>query len=207
MVRSSIACLFIIHLAAGCQRNADAQEIRRDYLGPIQCFNIVQAKQLSEQSSLELCTGAISDAPGRCYAQALDQFQELSSQQVQQLCTRATSTEPVECYRRLDATEDLTEQQMIEYCAVYCPVGPPPPQSSSSLCLSQAMETTDLALQSAGELCFGSSTAGPVQCFLAGQNLYKVADSSLISLCRERVYCQYPGGSTTLGAGGYNSGY
>jgi hypothetical protein len=200
-------CLFIVPLAAACQRTADAQSIQRDYLGPIQCLTIVMDRQLSEQSALELCTGAISDAPGRCYAQALDRYQELSSQQIQQLCTRATSTEPVDCYGRLDATEELTEQQMIDYCAMYCPVGPPPPQSSSSQCLAQAVENTDLSLQMAGDLCFGSSTAGPVQCFVAGQNLQRIADSSLITLCRERVYCQYPGGSTYLGAGGAYSGY
>ncbi len=208
-IRRCVACLFIVQLAAACQREAGAQgyQVVREPLGPIECFNIVMGQQLSEQSSLELCTGAISDAPGRCYAQALNEFRGMSSQQVQQLCTRATSTEPVSCFRRLAATEDLTIQQMIDYCAVYCPVGPPPPQSSSSVCLADAMEHTDLALQTAGELCLGSSDSGPVRCFIAGQALQRVADSSLVSLCRQRIYCQYPGGSTTVGAGGYGAGY
>lgn len=199
LLRRFAACLFIVSLAAACQREASAQAIRRDPLGPIGCFNIVDDLQLSEDSAVRLCSGAISDAPGHCYAQAIDRFHELSQQKVLDLCARATSTEPAECYGRLAATGELTEDQIIAYCTVFCPIGPPPPESSSPSCLSDAVNLTDLALQSAGELCLGSSSSGPVQCFLAGQNMQQVADTKLIDLCAEVQQCQYYGGygSTT----------
>ena len=186
-------CVVVIALlvaGAACKRQAVAQ-VMRDPLGPVQCFEIVDAKQLSEQSGIELCTAALSDAPGRCYAQAVDEFHELSTQKILQLCSRATSTEPVACYARLAATGVLTEDQMIAYCTTTCALGPPPPEASNAACLSEAMSRTNLSLQLAGELCDRAASAGPVQCLLAGQDLHKIADSSLITLCAESRRCQY----------------
>lgn len=192
------ACLAIIgglvsgflFLGAGCKREASPQVVQ-DPLGPIRCFQIADSRQLAEQSAVELCTAALSEAPGLCYAGALDRFHELSTQKILQLCNRATSTEPLECYAHLDSLGQLTEDQIIAYCATSCALGPPPPEASHPACLAAATTQTDLSLQSAGELCLLSSSAGPVRCFLAGQDLHKIADSTLVTLCAESRRCQY----------------
>lgn len=201
-LRRVVVCLFFVQLAAACQREASAQAIRRDPLAPVGCFQIVDRLQLAEDNAILLCQGAFNDAPGRCYAQAVDRFHELSQQQVLNLCARATSTEPIDCYARLDATGELTSSQIIAYCTVFCPVGPPPPEASSPDCLSDAVNLTDLSLQNAGELCVGSSSSAPVQCFLAGQNLQQLSDSKLIDLCAQLQQCQYAGGSVSPQYGG-----
>ncbi len=178
-----VVVLFLAH-------DASAQ-VRRDSLGPVRCFELVDAAQLAEQSAISLCAGAISEAPGRCYAVGIDEFHELSSQKVQQLCVAATSLEPLECYGRLSTEGVLTEDQIISYCATTCPVSPPPPQSSDPACLQEALDRTDLSLQSAGELCADSSSAGPVACYVAGDAIETLADTQLIQLCAEQVRCQY----------------
>jgi hypothetical protein len=176
-------------VAAGCQGSAHAQTYD-DPLGPIRCFNLADAAELASQSAIELCSGALSDAPGRCYVQADDTLQELSSQKVLQLCGRATSLDPLACYERLDATGTLTEDQILAYCTTSCAVGPPPAQVSDPACMEVALDRADLALESAGELCAFSRSDGPAQCFIAGQDT-ELADSSLIQLCAESTRCQY----------------
>lgn len=186
-MRSSVLVLCV---CAGCQREAVAQ-VTREPTAPVRCFVIADAAQLSEQSAIELCSGAINDAPGRCYATGVAQLPQVSTTKVQLLCRAATSLEPLACYTQLAANGTLTEDQMIGYCTTRCPLGPPPAQASSGDCLDAAPEQTNLSLQSAGELCAGATSAQPVGCFVAGLDLQKVADSNLITLCRERVSCQF----------------
>lgn len=182
--------LLLLASAAACRRDASAQTSADPY-GPVRCFVIADAEQLSEDSAISLCTGAISDAPGRCYEYGIDNAHELSSQKLVTLCTGATSIEPMSCYERLHATGTLTEDQVVTYCQTRCGIGPPPPQASDPECLEVALRRTTLALKTAGELCLGSSSAGPVYCFLAGLDLHKVSDSKLVGLCREIRSCQY----------------
>jgi hypothetical protein len=184
--RSLVAAL----LAVACEGRSSAQVVR-DPLGPVQCFRIADGKNLAEQSSIQMCAGALSAAPGQCYAAAIEQFHELSSQQIVELCTGATNLTPLSCYAHLATENYLTEGQIIAYCATACPLGPPPPQASSPACLEAAVDRTGLSLQSAGELCLGSHSAGPVQCFVAGLDLHKVAESKLVELCRESLHCQF----------------
>lgn len=181
--------LLLVLTAAACQREADAQ-VTRDPLAPIRCFSIVVAREIASDTAIELCAGANSDAPAQCFAIADDRVPTLASSKAVTLCQRATSTDPIECYMDLAAQGVFTEDQMITYCRTTCPIGPPPPEVSSSACLSAAADT-DLSLQLAGELCVRAASAGPVQCFLAGQNLHTVSDSKLINLCRETLDCQY----------------
>src|SRR5262249_46323825 len=110
------------------------------------------------------------------------------------------SLDPAYCWGRLDATGVVTEGQAIGYCTTTCALGPPPAQSSNPDCMHAALERTDLSLDLAGQLCDRASSAGPVDCFLAGQDLHSVADSTLIQLCYEVRRCQYVGG------GGYGVG-
>lgn len=142
-------------------------------------------------SGIQLCAGALSDAPGRCYSESVDRFHELSDAKVLQLCTGATSTEPARCYAALRARGTYTEDQMVTYCATRCAIAPPPPQVSDPACLNQAITRTNLALQAAGQLCLGASSTGPVECFLAGQRIHKLADSTLVFMCAESTGCQY----------------
>jgi len=204
-MRSVVVLAWLVAIAA-CQREAGAQVVERDPLGPVRCFTLTTDRQLSQQSALELCGGQPTDAPGRCYATGLDRAPGLSSQQIQQLCTVATSLAPLECYLRLDADGILTDQQMLDYCGATCPIGPPPPQSASPACLSAAIESTDLALQTAGELCANSSSAGPVRCYLAADALQTLTETQLVQLCAEQYQCQYSYGGPTGGyapSGGY----
>ncbi len=182
--------LLWVLMAAACQRAADAQVVR-DPLGPIRCFMMMDARQIASDTAIQLCAGAISDAPAQCFGIADDRVQSLASSKAVTLCEQATSTEPIECFMDLDAQGVFTEDQMIAYCRTTCAVGPPPPEVSSSACLSAASEQTDLSLQLAGELCLRASSPGPVQCFLAGQDLHTISDSKLITLCRETIECQY----------------
>ena len=190
MSRTLLLAMLLLACAAACRRSAVAQTTRDPY-GPVRCFVIADRAQLSGQSAIELCAGALSDAPGACFASGLDRAHELSSQKLQALCTGATSLEPLDCYEHLHDTGKLTEDQIIDYCAPFCPLGPAPPQASNPDCLSDAMDRTNLALQTAAELCAGASSAGPVYCFLAGLDVHKIADSNLVKMCRERLQCQY----------------
>jgi hypothetical protein len=197
--------------AVACKREASAQVYAQNPLAPVECFRIVDARQLSSDSAIQLCSSALSDAPGQCYVQSLDEFHELTTDQILQLCGGATTTQPVACYARLSASGVLTENQMIDYCRTTCALGPPPPEASNPACLDAALTDTDLSLQLAGELCNRSSSAGPVACFVAGQDLHKIADSKLITLCAEYRNCQsYYGtyyGAPTSGYYGAPTGY
>jgi hypothetical protein len=190
------------------QREASAQ-VTVEPLGPIYCFQAASTAQLDDDHAVTLCTNALTDAPGRCYAVAINQFHDLSQQQILQLCFSSTSLQPISCYARLDALGTLTEDQAIAYCATTCSVGPPPPQASNPACLDMAVRYTNLALQTAGELCRRSRDAGPVQCFMAGKdNLHNLSESKLVSMCTQSARCQYEyGGGTSTGTIGGGYGY
>lgn len=180
----------LVSAGVGCNQEARAQ-VATDPLGPLYCYQIAVAAQLDLDHAVQLCSAALSDAPGRCYAVALDRFHGLASQKILQLCRAATSLAPVSCYARLDSIGTLTEDQMIAYCTTACSLGPPPAQVASPACLDGAARFTDLSLQSAGELCQASRSAGPVQCYIAGQQLHELADSKVVQLCAESRRCQY----------------
>ena len=198
-MRTFIALLFIV----GCK--ASAQGIPDDPLGPVRCFEIVDAKQLASDSAYQLCAGARSDAPGRCYATAIDQLHYFSEQQILQLCANATDLQPLACAQHLDASGELTEDQTVQFCATRCAIGPPPTQVSNAACLSVATNQANLALQTAGELCTGARSAGPAQCFLEGSKINHLASSKLVDMCAESHSCQYV--SSSGAAGGYGPGY
>lgn len=191
-VLRSIAIATLLTLtAASCHREAGAQA-SRDSLGPVRCFAILDDLEIASETALQLCAGAPSDAPGRCFARGTSELPEVSTQQLAQLCTAATSTEPITCYAHLDAEETLTIDQMIAYCATTCPLGPAPPQAADPDCLTLALDGTELSLQSAGELCAGASSAGPARCFAQGDD-FELTDSQLVRLCAEtsQAQCQY----------------
>jgi hypothetical protein len=175
---------------AACKHDAAAQATR-DPLAPVRCFQLADAKNLASDTAIQLCAGTATEAPGHCYVTGVNLLQALSTQQIVQLCTFATSLAPIECYRRLNDDGELTDEQIIPYCATTCPLGPPPPQASHPACLQGASRQTDLSNDSATQLCGGASSAGPVQCFVEGERTTQLAESQLVQLCAEALRCQY----------------
>jgi hypothetical protein len=189
--RLGLACtVSLALLGAACRREAVAQP-PADPLGPIGCFELADAKGLASETALDLCGGATSVAPGECYVGAVDRVHVLTTQKIIQLCRRATSLEPLACFERLHATGTLTEDQVLDYCAMRCPLGPAPAEASNPECVAGALERTNLANQTIGELCTRSRSAGPVECFVRGEEVSQLAESQLVQLCAERPSCQY----------------
>jgi len=182
----------LVLVAGGCRASALAQS-GDDPLAPVRCYMLADAKNLASESAIQLCSAALSEAPGRCYVEAVDRLHQLSEQKVLTLCAHATSLQPLNCYRRLAAAGTITEDQMISYCATRCALGPAPAQVSDAGCIETAIRI-GLALQTAGELCAGSRSAGPALCLQAGRDLHTLTDSSLVRLCSEARRCQseYP---------------
>jgi len=185
-------------MAAACQREASAQQLATDPFGPIKCFQTSTDAGLTEEDAINLCGGAFNAAPGQCYATAKEEFQELSSQKIQQLCNGSTSMQAVACYAHLsEERNDLSEDQMLQYCGTQCPIGPPPPQISSSACVTAALGEGNLTIQQTGALCAGARSAGPAECFMEGLGLHTLSSQQLITLCGDALHCQYPNMSVT----------
>jgi hypothetical protein len=190
-------------MAAGCQREAVAQQAAYDPLGPVRCFEAVTAigVSLAETDAVTLCGGAINAAPAQCFVTATART-ELSEQQAEQLCYRTTTTQPLACYANLYASNQFTEQQAIDFCASQCAAGPPPPQTSNAGCVDVAVNRAGLSLQKAGQLCFGARSSGPGYCFMEGQRRSSLSGDQLINLCADTTHCQYPGSyGNAYGAG------
>jgi hypothetical protein len=162
----------------------------------------VTAVGLDEDSAIQLCAGAINASPGQCYATSLDRFHELSTQKIEQLCIGTTTLQPVSCYADLARIGELTEDQIISYCANVGAAGPPPPQTSSPACADMAIDRANISLQKAGQLCAGSRSVGPALCYMAG-DVTRLSGDKLINLCADTTHCQYPGSyGTVYGATG-----
>jgi hypothetical protein len=183
--------IYLAAMFAGmfCMETARAQVVREP-LGPLECFEIADAEGLADSSSLQLCAGAISAAPGQCYAIA-DNENDLSTPQILNLCTNATSTEPNACFEELQTNGTLTNEQMIDYCATRCPIGPAPAEVSNANCLAVALEVTTLTQQMAERLCVRSITTAPVECFTEGEDTAALTTEQLVDLCAEGRSCQY----------------
>jgi hypothetical protein len=176
-------------LVGGCQGKAIAQQ-PDPALGPIMCFEFT-SDLLASETGLELCTAATSSTPGACFMEATRRHGDLTTVQKVRLCRGATSFDTIECFEHLEADGTLTNDQILDYCAMTCPLGPAPPQSSSAACVDEGLERTQLATQQVGELCFNSRSAGPVFCYLRGTESTQLTNSQLIQLCAQRFSCQY----------------
>ncbi len=182
-------CLGATSIGMLCAATASAQVVR-DPLGPLECFEIAGDEGLADSSSLQLCAGALSAAPGQCFAVA-DNENDLSTQQILGLCSNATSMEPFACFEELQADGMLTNEQMIDYCATRCPIGPAPAEVSNATCLSVALEVTALTNDMAHRLCVRSVTTAPVECFIEGEDTASLTTEQLVGLCAEAHSCQY----------------
>lgn len=194
---SWLAVLLSVMLAmmlsyTSCQRDSEAQVqvIVAEPLGPVDCFRVADELGIASTSAVQLCAGATSVAPGQCLAAAVERG-VLTTQQMIELCRGSTSMASFECFDELSTRGTLTNNQMIEYCGMRCPLGPPPPEAGNAQCLAAALDRADLTTQSGAELCLLATSAGPVDCFLAGEAATQLPDSQLIQLCAETTHCQY----------------
>lgn len=183
----------LVFLAAlcvvGCQRDAGAQG-EDVSLGPIGCYEVVSGT-VASTTGLELCTAATSAAPGHCFTEATRRHGDLTTSQIVRLCRGATSLDSLQCFEHLDADGSLTNEQILDYCGMQCPLGPAPPQSASSACVAEGLDRTNLPTQMVGELCVSSRSAGPVDCYVRGTRTTQLTTSQLVGLCAQRFSCQY----------------
>ncbi|MGN6104531.1 MAG: hypothetical protein ACTHU0_05450 [Kofleriaceae bacterium] len=206
------ALVALVALVWASSRQAGAQQpgaqAYDDPLSPIRCFQIADDANLASLSAVELCTGATSEAPARCFTEA-QQRTNLSDQQAQALCTLATSTAPVDCWERLDQENTLANEQLVSYCRTSCPYGPSPPQSSDPGCLADALTIPTITWQQATALCTGARSTAPAQCYRTAEAEIWLPVEQQIALCAPPVGCQYAGTLNTssgYGAGGYGAG-
>ena len=181
--------LLLLLVVASCKHEALAQNAD-PALGPIACFEQVSGL-VASQTGVELCRAATSATPGQCFVEATNRANGLTTNEIVVLCAGATSLDPLDCYERLQARGTVTENQAIGYCAPQCPLGPAPAESSSAACIGDALDRTQLAQQSAGELCRYSRSATPVECYLRGESSTQLSDSQLVTLCQQNFSCQY----------------
>jgi hypothetical protein len=186
---SRIVLVLCSMLLGACQRKAVAQAVD-PALGPIGCYEYTE-DLIASTTGLDLCTAATSSAPGACFIEATQRNSDLTTDQKVRLCRGATSFETLQCFENLEADGTLTNDQVLDYCAMTCPLGPAPPQSSSAACVDEGLELTQLATQQVGELCFNSHSAGPVYCYMRGRETTQLTNGQLIQLCAQRYSCQY----------------
>jgi hypothetical protein len=182
------SALLLVALVA-CQQSS--AQIYDDPYGPVRCWMTAAAENLDEDHGIQLCQGAYNDIPGRCYAIGVNEFTTFSTQDLVGLCGGATSMEPVNCVRRLIADGTMTEDQIVNFCATACPLGPPPAQNSAVQCQAVALQYANIPHQTAQELCTNARTVGPALCFMSGRGLQTISDSKLVNLCADYRRCQY----------------
>lgn len=188
---SVVVALLGVSSIASCEQRPARAQGADPALGPVECYELVQGVGLASTTGIELCTAATSSVPGECFVAAADRHPDLATTEMITLCRGATSMEPLACFESLEAEGTLTNDQMIEYCSMRCPLGPAPPQSSSAACVQQGLERTDLAAQMVGELCINSRSAGPVVCYVRGTTSTQLTTGQLVTLCAQRFSCQY----------------
>jgi hypothetical protein len=176
-------------LGAGCQRQARAQPAE-SASGPIECYEVV-ADLVASTTGVDLCTSATSAMPGECFVATSNRHSDLATDEMVTLCRGANSFQPLVCLEELEADGTLTNDQIIGYCAMQCPIGPAPAQSSSPACVQEGLDRTDLSAQMVGELCIASHSAAPVDCYLRGESATQLTTGQLVYLCAQRYSCQY----------------
>lgn len=149
--------LFLLAGVAACAK-ADAQAPEADPIGPVRCYVLADRAGLTNSSAQQLCAGAQSDAPARCFQMA-DDANQLSESQAMTLCYGATSTIPAECARGLAIDNRLANQTIINQCSAR---GAGIVRSADvATCMAQGRASTGLSDYQLGELCApGSSMFG-----------------------------------------------
>jgi hypothetical protein len=183
VIAGMVTCLAAM-LAMGLVVTAFAQTAPQvDPYAPIRCYDRVdRVENLEHLKAMELCTGAVSEAPADCYsdAEALLQFVD---DDIVRMCRMATSRAPAECAAHLDETTPLVEQEIVDYCAALQWPLVAPPTGGTPECVEAALDRTTLTENRALQLCRGSSTPDPVDCFITGDNQLNLTEDDLVQLC------------------------
>ncbi len=171
-----VALLAVVRLAA--QPTADAS-----LPAPLACF--ISASGLDNASAKQLCIGATSAAPARCYNDARS-LGFVTQGQAVQLCAASVSDEPVRCIGRLRATSGYVTADIIKYCAALRWPMVPSPTTGSPACIDAA-SATGLSDTQVQDVCRGSKSAEPADCVQRGRLATGLADADLVDLCTQTV--------------------
>jgi hypothetical protein len=161
----------------------DAQQSRELRTGaePVSCYRRASDAGLERLKALRLCVGASSDAPARCFDEAVDRI-GLSDLQGIRLCRAATSIAPATCAERLDdrGFEDL---EIVDYCAALRWPLVPPGTMGTPACVQAGLDRTSLTEPQVIRLCRGSSSSASIDCFEIGDDTTLLSDRDLVALC------------------------
>ncbi|MGE0549981.1 MAG: hypothetical protein AB7O24_22855 [Kofleriaceae bacterium] len=181
------AALLVIVLVACCTGSpAFAQSAQGDPIAPIRCHQLAAEAGLSDADAIQLCVGASSEAPARCFAQATDQAGASSFEAIR-LCRLTRSTAPATCATQLADTTALDTRQRISYCAAYEGPVAAPLGAGSPECLQQALAETALSDHQAAQLCRGSASTAPIECLAWGDDTTALSTRELVELCAPRA--------------------
>jgi len=182
MIPSATACLvcLVVGMLGGV---ASAQPAPlADPLGPVRCFANADNQLVARFDAIQLCTGAINEAPANCY-KAAETALDLSNRELVRLCEYATSTAPASCAAQIADTTDHGNSDIAEYCAARQWPTANLPTSGSPDCVDEALARTQLWNDDALRLCRGSDSTGPIECYAWGRTNLNLSDENLIQLC------------------------
>jgi hypothetical protein len=165
-----------------------AQPRQPDATAPLRCYeHATRVGFLSQPDARQLCIGATSDMPARCAADANDRL-TISGLSLVRLCQGATSTQPARCANDLGSGTDYDPTSIAEYCAAHPYPLVPARTAGSPQCLQAAAARTTLSDGEASQLCSGSRSSVPVDCFERGRTQTTIATSDLLELCAPVTY-------------------
>ena len=154
------------------------------HLGPVRCYvAAAETLNLEQLKAKQLCTGATSAAPARCFDEATDRVLGMTDLQAVRLCQTATSPAPALCAERLDDTTDLGTSAVVTYCAALRWSLLPAGSGGSPACVEAALDRTLLTDREAARLCAGSATTAPVACYELGDDETTLSDADIVDLC------------------------
>lgn len=171
---------------------AQPQAAPADPLGPVRCYLAATqgTSNLTLEQGRQLCIGAIDESPARCFAETAEQG--FADAQAMRICASAASLSPAECAARLKQTTGLDDGSIVGYCAALpWPLAPLVGQGAPA-CLVGARTRTNLADAQTVQLCGGSVSTAPVDCYAWGQTHTRLTDSELVELCLPVGLYPYP---------------
>ncbi|MBX3162833.1 MAG: hypothetical protein KF773_43125 [Deltaproteobacteria bacterium] len=150
---------------------------------PVLCFQDATDKiHTSDFTALQLCVGATSEAPAQCFARATREAY-LTDDVAVDLCRMASSTEPAQCVINLRTTTSIGDPTNASFCAAVRYPITPPDTGGSAACLQAALAQPEMTEQRGLQLCQGSASTSPVECYRLGRDRLNVDDNTLVQLC------------------------
>jgi hypothetical protein len=164
---------------ASAQTAADSQQASP--LAPVECYRAASGR-LDTQAAKQLCTGARSDTPARCFAEIVGPL-GMTDYTAVVLCAGAESDAPAGCARTLHATTGLGDQDIAAFCAARQWPVVAPSTAGSPECVTDALDRTALGDLDAVRLCRGATSNGPVACYQQARTDTALNDHDAVELC------------------------